>query len=397
MNITAEPVLPEEALQTPDAADDDLRFMAAALALSRRGLGRVAPNPAVGALIVKDGVVLGRGWTAEGGRPHAETIALKEAGDAARGATLYVTLEPCSHHGRTPPCADAVIAAGVARVVSALEDPDPRVAGQGHARLEAAGIAVRRGVFAEEAARINRGHILRVTQNRPMLTLKLAETADGYAASAAGADRLLITGKLTNAFVHMERALHDAVLVGDGTARADDPLLTVRLPGVVSNPERIVFDPQLALSPQSRLAATARNHPTLLVTTETADAGAAARLADNNIEIIRVGADSTGHVDLAAALAALAKRGLTRIFCEGGPYLANALLQNGFVDEIMLLTGPIPLQGQGREPGILALDAQRRAALKDVTQFHLIEDRMIGDDHLQRFERSGQYVYGARQ
>jgi diaminohydroxyphosphoribosylaminopyrimidine deaminase/5-amino-6-(5-phosphoribosylamino)uracil reductase len=394
MNIT-EQVLPGDALQTSEA--DDLRLMASALALSRRGLGRVAPNPAVGALLVKDGHVIGRGWTADGGRPHAETIALKQAGDAARGATLYVTLEPCSHHGRTPPCADAVIASGVTRVVSALEDPDARVAGQGHARLEAAGISVHRGVLAEEAARINRGHILRVTQNRPMVTLKLAQTADGYAAGAHGTDRLMITGAQANTFVHMQRALHDAVLVGAGTAAADDPLLTVRLPGVAANPVRIVLDSRLALSPKSRLAATANDHPTLLVTTEAADAEAAARLADNKVAILRVPADSEGHVDLAAALAALAQRGLTRIFCEGGPHLTNALLQNGLVDEIMLLTAAIPLQGQGKEPGILALDEQRRAALKDVTQFHPLEDRMIGGDHLQRFERSGQYVYGARE
>lgn len=396
MDITAEQVLPKDALPTSDA-DDDLRLMAAALALSRRGLGRVAPNPSVGALLVKDGRVVGRGWTADGGRPHAETIALKQAGAAAQGATLYVTLEPCSHHGRTPPCADAVIASGVARVVSALEDPDSRVAGQGHARLEAAGIEVRRGVLAEEAARINRGHILRVTQNRPMLTLKLAETADGYAAGAPGADRLMITGAQANALVHMERALHDTVLIGAGTMRADDPLLTVRLPGVVANPLRIVLDSRLSLNPNSRLAATAKDHPTLVVTTESAAAEAVRWLADNNIAILRVDADSAGRIDLSAALAALAARGLTRIFCEGGPHLANALLQNGLVDEIMLLTAPIPLQGQGKEPGILALDARRRAALKDVTQFHLIEDRMIGGDHLQRFERSGQYVYGARQ
>jgi diaminohydroxyphosphoribosylaminopyrimidine deaminase/5-amino-6-(5-phosphoribosylamino)uracil reductase len=209
---------------------------------------------------------------------------------------------------------------------------------------------VRRGVLAEEAARINRGHILRVTQNRPMLTLKLAETADGYAAGAPGADRLMITGAQANASVHMERALHDAVLIGAGTARADDPLLTVRLPGVAANPLRIVLDSQLALSPNSRLAATATDHPTLIVTTERADVEAAQRLADNNIAILRVDTDSAGQIDLVAALAALAKHGLTRIFCEGGPHLANALLQNGLVDEIMLLTSAIPLQRQGKEP-----------------------------------------------
>lgn len=383
-------MLTESALQTSlDAAETDLRLMTAALALARRGLGRVTPNPAVGALVVKDGAVLGRGWTADGGRPHAETIALQQAGAAAKGATLYVTLEPCSHHGKTPPCADAVIAAGIARVVSALEDPDPRVAGRGHARLEAAGIEVRKGVLAKEAARLNRGHILRVTQNRPLLTLKLAETADGFAAAAPGTPRLMITGERANSLVHMERALHDAVLIGVGTALADDPLLTVRLPGVAAKPLRIVLDEKLILSPESRLAATAQDHPTLLVTTAAADAANAARLAAKNIEILRVDTDSTGLVDLKSGFAALAARGLTRIFCEGGPQLAEALLQNGLADEIILLTGAIPLQGQGQgEQGLAALSKDRRIQLMDVMQFHQIEDRMIGADRLRRFERS---------
>lgn len=383
-------MLTESALQTSlDAAETDLRLMTAALALARRGLGRVTPNPAVGALVVKDGAVLGRGWTADGGRPHAETIALQQAGAAAKGATLYVTLEPCSHHGKTPPCADAVIAAGIARVVSALEDPDPRVAGCGHARLEAAGIEVRRGVLAKEAARLNRGHILRVTQNRPLLTLKLAETADGFAANGPGTPRLIITGERANSLVHMERALHDAVLIGVGTALADDPLLTVRLPGVAAKPLRIVLDEKLILSPESRLAATAQDHPTLLVMTAAADAANAARLAAKNIEILRVDADSTGLVNLKSAFAALAARGLTRIFCEGGPRLAEALLQNDLADEIILLTGAIPLQGQGQgEQGLAALSKDRRVQLMDVMQFHQIEDRMIGADRLRRFERS---------
>src|SRR5579863_8365777 len=194
--------------------EDDARLMAAALNLARRGLGRVAPNPAVGALIVRDGAVIGRGVTAPGGRPHAEVLALKEAGHAAVGATLYVTLEPCSHHGHTPPCADAIVAAGVARVVSALEDPDPRVAGQGHARLRAAGIAVETDVLAERARRANLGHLLRVTEGRPMISVKLAETADGFAADAPGAPRLKITAEAANARVHMLRAMHDAVMIG---------------------------------------------------------------------------------------------------------------------------------------------------------------------------------------
>src|SRR3954451_6954122 len=212
---------------------EDADFLSAAWALGGRALGRAPPNPAVGAVVVRDGVIVGRGWTRDGGRPHAETEALDDAGQAARGATLYVGLEPRSHYGKTPPCADAIIAAGIARVVSALEDPDPRVAGRGHARLRAAGIEVATGIGAEEARRANLGHILRVTQGRPMVTLKLAETADGFAASANAHDpRLMITGQAANNRVQMMRALHDAIMIGAGTALGDDPLLTVRLPGL---------------------------------------------------------------------------------------------------------------------------------------------------------------------
>ena len=364
--------------------DADARYMAAALALARRGLGRVAPNPSVGALIVKDGVVIARGWTADGGRPHAETIALQAAGAAANGATLYVTLEPCSHHGRTPPCADAVIAAGIARVVSAVDDPDPRVGGRGHARLAAAGIEVRSGVLAKEAARLNRGHILRVTQGRPMLTLKLAETSDGFAAGAPGAPRLAVTAATANAFVHMERALNDAILIGAGTARLDDPLLTVRLPGLENaKPLRIVLDSHLALDPGSKLAATAADNPTLVVTSEAALQAVADALSKHGIEILRVAADASGQIDLAVAFSHFGKRGLTRIFCEGGPHLATALMQQNLVDEMILLTGAKALQGQG----IAALDSVTRASLADPAIYHRIEDRMLGPDHLQRFEK----------
>lgn len=383
--MTAGLVLPADEPATHiDAEDDDARYMAAALCLARRGLGRVAPNPSVGALVVREGAVVGRGFTGIGGRPHAETIALQNAGAAAVGATLYVTLEPCSHHGRTPPCADAIIAAGIARVVSALDDPDARVRGQGHARLRNAGIELRTGVLAEVAMRLNLGHILRTTQNRPMLSLKLAETADGYAAAPAGAPRLKITGEGANAQVHMLRALHDAVLVGSGTAGADDPLLTVRLPGLEAyRPLRIVLDSKLALASDSRLAATAVDYPTLVITTEAVSASAAARLAAKGIEVMRVAQDGAGHVDLAEALAHLGARGITRVFCEGGPHLAAALLRRGFADEFILLTSVTPLGASG----LLALDVASRALLDDSARYRRVEERMIGSDRLRRYER----------
>jgi diaminohydroxyphosphoribosylaminopyrimidine deaminase/5-amino-6-(5-phosphoribosylamino)uracil reductase len=363
---------------------DDARFMAAALALGRRWMGRAAPNPAVGALVVKDGRVVGRGATAPGGRPHAEVLALRDAGEAARGATLYVTLEPCSHHGKTPPCADAIVAAGVARVVSALEDPDPRVAGQGHARLRAAGVAVEVGVLAEAARHAHLGHILRQTQGRPAVFLKLAETSDGYAAGAEHDPRLLITGRLANDRVHMMRALCDAIMVGIGTARADDPLMTVRLPGMEAwRPLRVVLDARLDLSPRSRLAATAAEHPTLVLTGADVDPARADALRAAGVEIAPV-ALTSGRVDLADALATLARRGVTRVMSEGGPSVGSALILAGLADEVTLMTNPKPL---GR-PGVPALSEAARARLVDPAAYRPTESERVGHDLFRSYEKA---------
>src|ERR1700722_6307258 len=239
----------------------DRRFMVLALALGRRGLGRTHPNPAVGAVVVKDGVIVGRGWTQPGGRPHAEPVALAQAGSAARGATLYVTLEPCSHVGKSPPCADAVIAAGIKRVVSAIEDPNPEVAGQGHARLRAAGITVDIGTGAAEAVRDHAGHFRRVRDKRPHVILKLAVSSDDKIA-AAGHKPIAISGEAAKARVHLLRAQCDAILVGIGTVLADDPLLTCRLPGMETrSPVRVVLDRSLRISGSSRLVHSARQTP----------------------------------------------------------------------------------------------------------------------------------------
>ncbi len=365
---------------------DDERFMTAALNLARRGLGRVAPNPAVGALIVKDGAVIARGVTAPGGRPHAEVLALREAGEAASGATLYVTLEPCSHHGRTPPCADAIVAAGIARVVSAIEDPDPRVAGQGHARLRAAGIVVTAGVLAEAARRANLGHILRVTHGRPMVTLKLAETADGFAAGVPDAPRLKITGEAANGRIQMLRALYDAVMVGVGTALADDPRLTVRLPGLEDHkPLRIVLDSHLRLPLSAHLVTTAREHPTMVITTGGAPQEAEIGLVARGVEVVRVKADHASHVDLAAALNMLGAQGLTRIFCEGGPHLAAALIAQKFADMVTLFRSPMRL-GQ---PGLQALDPENRAALTNAGIYRKSMQGYAGEDVYSDYERVG--------
>ncbi|MBL8589853.1 MAG: bifunctional diaminohydroxyphosphoribosylaminopyrimidine deaminase/5-amino-6-(5-phosphoribosylamino)uracil reductase RibD [Methylobacteriaceae bacterium] len=357
--------------------------MQAALAYGRRNLGLTAPNPAVGALVVRDGVIVGRGATAPGGRPHAEALAIADAGAAARGATLYVTLEPCSHHGLTPPCADAILAAGVARVVSALRDPDPRVAGAGHARLREAGVEVVEGVCADEARRAHLGHILARTAHRPAVTLKLAETADGYAAGGEHDPRLMITGLAANNRVQMMRATHDAIMVGIGTALADDPLMTVRLPGLERyRPLRVVLDAALRLPLRSRLVVTARERPVLAIAGDDAPQPRAAALREAGVEIVRVAAPE-GRLSLPEALAALASCGLTRVFSEGGPQIAAALIGAGLVDEMALFTSPKPLARAGAP----ALESAARAALADPSRYRLVEESRLGVDRLRRWEK----------
>jgi diaminohydroxyphosphoribosylaminopyrimidine deaminase/5-amino-6-(5-phosphoribosylamino)uracil reductase len=365
---------------------DDEAFMRAALALGARNMGRTAPNPAVGALVVKDGIVVGRGWTAEGGRPHAEPLALAQAGAAACGATLYVTLEPCSHHGKTPPCAEAIIRAGVARVVSALEDPDPRVAGQGHEMLAAAGIDVLVGVCADAARRDHLGHILRVADRRPMVTLKLAETADGYAAGGEHDARLAITGAAANAQVHALRARHDAIMIGVGTARGDDPLMTVRLPGMEHiKPLRVVLDARLQLSPHSRLVRTAKEFPTLVIAGHGVAPAAIDALEQASGGAVRITCveEANGRLDLAAALGELAARGLTRVWSEGGPRIGAELIAQGLADRVILYRAPKPF---GR-PGLPALSAAARATLADPARYEAPETAMIGVDRRTIHER----------
>ena len=368
---------------TAAGPDEDLRWMEAALNLGSRSLGLAAPNPSVGAILVKGRAVVGRGATAPGGRPHAERIALDEAGEAARGSTLYVTLEPCSHFGASPPCADAIVAAGVERVVSAMEDPNPLVGGQGHARLRATGIAVTVGPGAAQARRDHRGHVLRVTMGRPSVTLKLAETADGFVSGGAHDSRLRITGEIANLRVQVMRSIHEAIMIGVGTALADDPALTVRLPGVDRKPLRVVLDTHLSLPARSRLAATARNVPTLVVAGEDAPNEASLRLADLGVVIERVGLDADGRVDLNEALRALSVRGVTRVFSEGGPRVAARLIALGLADDVALITAEKPL---GR-PGVPALDAQARAALLDPSRYRLVETMVYGADTMRVWER----------
>ncbi|WP_347310645.1 bifunctional diaminohydroxyphosphoribosylaminopyrimidine deaminase/5-amino-6-(5-phosphoribosylamino)uracil reductase RibD [Defluviimonas sp. SAOS-178_SWC] len=362
-------------------AEDDRRFIAHALGLARRGLGRVWPNPAVGCVLVKQGRIVGRGFTRPGGRPHAETVALAAAGDAARGATAYVTLEPCAHHGKTPPCAEALVGAGVARVVSALQDPDPRVAGRGHAILRAAGIDVTEGVLEDEARAMQRGFLSRVTQGRPMLTLKLATSLDGRIATASGESRW-ITGPEARARVHAMRAAHDAVLVGAGTARADDPSLTVRGLGMAHQPVRIVAARRLDLPVGGALGRTAREVPVWLLHGASAPDRARSDWVTAGARLIEVTETGAG-LDPVSMLAALGAAGLTRVFCEGGGQLAAALLMAGIVDEIALFSAGLALGADGRAAvGPLGLDA-----LADVPRYRLTECRTIGPDTLSLWTR----------
>ncbi|MWD27996.1 bifunctional diaminohydroxyphosphoribosylaminopyrimidine deaminase/5-amino-6-(5-phosphoribosylamino)uracil reductase RibD [Aquicoccus sp. SCR17] len=361
--------------------ETDTRFMALALTLGRRGHGNVWPNPAVGCVLVRDGRVIARAWTRPGGRPHAETEALAQAGEAARGATAYVTLEPCAHHGKTPPCAEALVAAGVARVVTALEDPDPRVAGRGHAILREAGVEVVTGVLADRAARDQAGFLLRVTQGRPFVTLKLALSLDGRIATATGESRW-ITGPEARREVHALRARHDAVLVGGGTARADDPALTVRDMGIAHQPVRVVASRNLNLPEAGQLARTARDIPVWLLHGPDAPEAQQAAWQERGALLMPV-ALGQGRLDPAAMLQALGAAGLTRVLCEGGGQLAATLLGAGLVDELQVFSAGLALGAEGT-PGLGAMGLDR---LAEAPRFTLAEHRRVGADVLHIWRR----------
>ncbi len=348
--------------------------MAHALRIAARGLGRTWPNPAVGCVIINDNVIVGRGWTQPGGRPHAEVMALGQAGEAARGATAYVTLEPCAHHGKTPPCAEALIAAGVKRVVSALQDPDPRVSGKGHAMLRAAGIEVTESILQSEATRANAGFLKRVTQGLPFVTLKLATTLDGRIATASGESRW-ITGPAARRAVHTMRLNHDAVLIGSGTARADDPDLTVRELGALHQPIRIVMDSRLSHSPDSRLGKTAKTSPVWLLHSADAPAERRAAWTGQGATLLQTACENES-LNPRAALQTLAAQGLTRIFCEGGGTLAASLIRTQLVDDLALFTAGALIGGDG-QPSLAAMNL---TALKDAPRLTLRETKTIGPD-----------------
>lgn len=360
----------------------DHRYMALALSLGRRGQGATWPNPAVGCVIVKNGRIVGRGWTAAGGRPHAEPIALAQAGTAARGATAYVTLEPCSHHGKTPPCCDALIAAGIARVVAPLEDVDARVSGQGFAMLRAAGIEVTTGILTSEAARDHAGFFMAREQGRPLVTLKLASSFDGRIATASGESQW-ITGPEARRLVHLQRAAHDAVMVGGGTARADDPSLTVRGLGIAQQPVRVVVSRRLDLPLLSTLARTAKEVPVWLIHGPDADPALREAWTGIGATLIEVRADGR-MLDAGDILAKLGDAGLTRVFCEGGGALAASLLGADLVDQLIGFTAGLALGAEGR-PSLSAMGIER---LADAPRFKLCEARTVGNDLLHIWRRA---------
>ncbi|MBS8227256.1 bifunctional diaminohydroxyphosphoribosylaminopyrimidine deaminase/5-amino-6-(5-phosphoribosylamino)uracil reductase RibD [Vannielia litorea] len=349
--------------------------MARALSLGARGLGQVWPNPAVGCILVKDHRVVGRGWTQPGGRPHAEVMALAQAASAAQGATAYVTLEPCAHHGKTPPCAEALVKAGVARVVTALEDPDPRTAGRGHARLREAGIAIETNVLQAKAERAHAGFLSRVRQGRPSLTLKLASSFDGRIATASGESKW-ITGPAARQAVQGLRAGHDAVLVGAGTARADDPALTLRGYGDHRPPVRVVVSRRLDVPTDGILARTARDVPLWLCHGEDAPEARKGAWRALGAELIEVPPGRDRHPDPVAMLRLLGARGLTRVLCEGGGMLAASLLGAGLADRLVGFTAGVMLGAEG-QPSIGPLGL---AALAEAPRYTLEKERKIGAD-----------------
>jgi diaminohydroxyphosphoribosylaminopyrimidine deaminase / 5-amino-6-(5-phosphoribosylamino)uracil reductase len=372
------------AQKTRESKAADHRFMELALMLGRRGQGRTWPNPAVGAVVVKDGVIVGRGWTQPGGRPHAESEALTRAGEATVGATLYVTLEPCSHVGKTPACADTAIACGITRVVSAIEDPNPEVAGQGHARLRSAGITVDVGLGAGEAARDHAGHFRRVRDKRPHVILKLAVSQDDKIARA-GHKPVAISGEAAKARVHLLRAQCDAVLVGIGTVQADDPLLNCRLPGMEDrSPVRVVLDRSLRISGTSRLVHSARDTPLWVMTSTVAEAPAAMKLGAAGAQVIRIATTSAPGLDLLAVLHALAEKGITRLLVEGGARVASSFVAAGLVDEFWMLRGPDAIGADG----VAALDGLPLSVLTGSAAFKQRASETLQNDTLTIYERA---------
>jgi len=374
-----------------DTSAVDRAFMYQALAYGARGLGTTSTNPSVGAIITRDTpdgpVVVARGHTQPGGRPHGEAHAFSRAGAASMGGTLYVTLEPCAHRSVRGgiPCVEHTILSGVKRVVSAMPDPNPFIAGLGHALLRTAGIEVTVGVLEDEARRAHRGYLTRITQGRPMVTFKIARTADGYA-GGAGSTPLPISSPAAGGWVHLQRAHHDAIMLGIASVLSDDPQLTVRLPGMAAlSPIRVILDTHLRLPLASKLVRSARDVPVWVIAAETAPVEPEVALVAAGVEVMRVSLGPDGHLDLGEALKLLGTRGITRVFSEGGPRVGEKLALAGLADEVIVSTASKTL-GQ---PGIVAVRPGLAAALADPDLYALVEAGPIGQDRFEHFVRRG--------
>jgi diaminohydroxyphosphoribosylaminopyrimidine deaminase / 5-amino-6-(5-phosphoribosylamino)uracil reductase len=367
------------------AADMDRRFMGLALRVAQRMLGRTAPNPAVGAVIADEttGEVITRGWTQQGGRPHAEGWALARAGARARGHTMYVTLEPCSHHGRTPPCANAIVAAGIRRVVCAIQDPNPEIAGRGFAVLRDAGVAVELGLCAEEARWMAAGHILRMTRDRPFVQLKIAVSGDGLIAPGVGAPRW-VTGPEARQFAHILRARAEAILVGRKTVADDNPELTCRLPGLEGrSPRRVILDAKFRTPATAKMFQTAERVPVTIF----GDTKGTPPPYPKGVEVRRLPAGADGRLSLAVVLESLGAEGVTRVLVEGGPTIAGSIVATDLVDEVVIAHGTEALGSEGRKP----LGEAGLEAFDDTSRWRLAEQRRIGRDRITTYRAVGRF------
>ena len=365
--------------------DTDKEGMALALAWAAKGMYITAPNPRVGCVIVRDGEVIGAGHTQPAGQAHAEIQALRDAaarGNDVRGATAYVTLEPCSHYGRTPPCSNALIEAGLGRVVAAMGDPNPLVAGRGMAQLAAAGIEVSSGLLADAAYELNIGFFSRMRRGRPWVRLKTAASLDGMTALENGESQW-ITGAAARRVVHAMRMRHDAVMVGAGTARADDPSLTVRDMGVARQPVRVVISRHLDLPLDSVLARTARDVPLWVLCGKGAAERVCAAWQELGARVLAVATGAGGQVDVADALQVLGREGLTSVFCEGGGALAASLLSADLVDDLVGFTAGMAIGAEGQP----AIGAMGLAQLSEAPRFQLRKAGRVGADVLHEWTR----------
>ncbi|WP_208976482.1 bifunctional diaminohydroxyphosphoribosylaminopyrimidine deaminase/5-amino-6-(5-phosphoribosylamino)uracil reductase RibD [Polycladidibacter hongkongensis] len=377
-------------MQRLSPLQNDRRLMAAALALSRRALGRTRPNPAVGALIVQEDargrqIVVGQGVTQPAGQSHAEIVALREAGDKARGATAYVTLEPCAHYGRTGPCARALVAAGVARVVFAVGDPNPAVCGKGRQILEEGGVQVTRGVLKQECSEVLGGHLAREVHSRPFVQLKMAISRDGFI-GRHGDGQVAVSGPLSKRYVHALRAQADAIVVGVGTVIADDPSLTCRLPGMeVFSPLRVVFDSQARLPLDSQLVRSLDTHPVMAIVGDHAPADRVGALERAGVDVVVSDCRVGERLCLDEALKSLKMMGLTRLMVEGGAQLARSFLDEGLVDEALILRGPHDIAADRPASGIEPFGGDGLLPL--TAGYHGVPLRRIGEDRLWRYTR----------